>query len=64
MTQYNPATRYDVIHPDGSKVGEVVKGILYEGAPDYRQEVGAISAVGDDLTLVINDVTFQLVPQA
>lgn len=46
--QYDPQGRYNVIDPDGGKIGEVVKGVLYQGAPDYREEVGTVSFDGKD----------------
>ncbi|RON41774.1 hypothetical protein [Pseudomonas brassicacearum] len=63
--QYDPKSRYNVVDPDGLKVGEVVKGVLYEGAPDYREKVGTIAfdAVDDRLIFVHHNVVFELVPQ-
>lgn len=63
--QYDPLGRYDVMH-GVIKVGEVVKGIYYEGPPDYRQEVGNIEIEEgpEGLTLMREDGTiFVLVPQ-
>lgn len=63
--RYDPEGRYNVIAPDGSKIGEVVKGVLYEGAPDYREQVGTIAfdAEGDRLTFTHHNRVFELVPQ-
>ncbi|WLH64843.1 hypothetical protein [Pseudomonas sp. FP2300] len=60
--QYEPNGRYNVIDPDGEKIGEVVKGVLYQGAPSYREEVGTISFDGKDegLTFEHNGAVFKL----
>lgn len=63
--KYDPLARYDVMH-GGIKVGEVVKGIYYEGPPDFRQQVGRIEIEESPggLTLTREDGTmFALVPQ-
>ena len=46
-------------------MAELVKGILYEGPPDYRQAVDSVSVKGDEggLTLEYDGVVFDLVPQ-
>jgi len=64
--QYTQKGRYDVIDHTGYKVGEVVKGVFYEGAPDYRQAIWTVTHVGNDdgLTIVRDDgAVFKLVPQ-
>lgn len=64
--QFDPIGRYDVIDQfTGDKIGEVVKGVLYQGAPDYRQESGTITVEGknDGLTFVYEGNVFALVPQ-
>ncbi|MCI9874476.1 hypothetical protein [Pseudomonas atacamensis] len=64
--QFDPKGRYDVIDQfTGDKIGEVVKGVLYQGAPDYRQESGAITVEGNNegLTFVYDGAVFALVPQ-
>lgn len=62
--RYDPMGHYNVIDPAGLKIGEVVKGVLYEGAPDYREQVGTIAfdAVDDRLTFVHHNVVFELMP--
>lgn len=65
--QYDPQGRYDVFDRlSGDKIGEVVKGVFYQGAPDYRQESGTITVVGQDngLTFEHDGAMFDLVPQA
>lgn len=64
--QFDPKGRYDVIDQfTGDKIGEVVKGVLYQGAPDYRQESGAITVEGNNegLTFFYDGAVFALVPQ-
>lgn len=62
---YDPRGRYDVLTLNGEKLGELVKGVLYEGAPDYRQEVELIDPglVREGLTLVFRGVEYHLVAQ-
>ncbi|BCD88021.1 hypothetical protein PSm6_44280 [Pseudomonas solani] len=67
MSEYDPKGRYDLITGTGEKIAEVVKGVLYEVAPDYRQPAGELTAVAriDGLTAIRSDgAVFQLVPQA
>lgn len=64
---YDPDGRYDVFEPEGRKIGEVVKGVVYEGTPDFRREAGRIRVTDVDspngMTFVHNGATFRLVPQ-
>ena len=65
--RYDPKGGYDVINQiTGDKIGEVVNGVMYEGAPDFRQQVGAItvSDEGEGMTFIYNDAVFELMPQA
>jgi len=61
--KYDSSACYNVIDPDGVKIGEVVKGVLYEGAPDYREVFGTIVFDGadDGLTFEHNGAVFELV---
>lgn len=63
IANYDSNACYDVIDPDGVKIGEVVKGVLYEGAPDYREVVGTIVFDGTDdgLKFEHNGAVFELV---
>ena len=62
--QYDPQGRYDVINRlNGDKLGELVKGVLYEGAPDYRQKVGTVTW-DEGLSFTHEGAVFDLVPQA
>lgn len=59
---FDPQGRYDVFGPDGHKIGEVVKGVLYEGAPDYREKVGTVT-MDEGLTFFHEGARFELVLQ-
>ncbi|MBA6095579.1 hypothetical protein H4C80_00250 [Pseudomonas juntendi] len=62
---YDPQGRYDVLALDGEKLGESVKGVLYEGPPDYRQEVALIDPglVSEGLRIAFMGLNYQLVAQ-
>lgn len=41
--QDDPQGRYEVFSRlSGDRIGEMVKGVLYEGPPEYRQKVGTV----------------------
>ncbi|WP_312388188.1 hypothetical protein [Stutzerimonas nitrititolerans] len=64
--QYDPKVRYDLMAHTGEKVAEVVKGVAYEGAPDFQQKIGELSQLGrvEGSTLIREDgAVFNLVPQ-
>lgn len=63
--KHDPMGRYDVFF-QGAKVGEIVKGIYYEGPPNYQQRVGVaqIEEGPFGLTMTREDGTvFMVVPQ-
>ncbi|PLV12575.1 hypothetical protein [Pseudomonas guariconensis] len=62
MTKYDIEVRYDVFGPDGLKIGEVVKGVLYQGAPDYRERVGEVG-LDEELAFYYEGARFELRPQ-
>ena len=62
--QYNSQGRYNIYYEGDQKRGEVVKGVLYEGEPDFRQETGRFTAEDlEGLNFVHQGARFKLVRQ-